>query len=150
MGQLKTLLRLQPQLVSDAATIQGNIDLLQRFLQVIKIGNPPCVWRDDLETAVKLDVFSATFLDAVDMCAVKAERKADRLLEMLKEKSVKRFKYVEPLEEFFLREGLLDQRKSLTEEEIRSNLWNHALTLTPEAALFSTGKGNANLEFANE
>lgn len=133
IGQLKEVLLYQPSMFFEHEIIQKKIDLLERFFLLKKVGNPPLVWRESLEEAVKLEIFGESFLDAVDLCAKSAERKACMLLDKLRMKGVKRFpkNSIGQLEEFLLQQGYLDQRSPLSEEEIRHELWKQGSLTDP-------------------
>lgn len=105
--------------------IQKNYKILKTALALFAVGRTRLINRLDLEKAVEQGMFSSTFLDALDECSKKNGREAKQLLEALKKKSVKRFleRYIENLEKYFQEQGLLDLRPTLTEEEIRKQLY---------------------------
>ncbi len=134
VGHLLTIFALHPKMVENPVKLLERKALLEKFLSLKKIGVSPLVLRDHLEDAVKKDILSETFLDAVDECAGSVGRNGALLIQALKEKAVKRFqtKSIESLEEHFLENGFIDTRKPLSMEEIEKELYAAASTLTPE------------------
>lgn len=137
-GHLLTVLTLHPTSFVQPETIRLKSVLLEKLLALWQVGNPPSIERSDLENAVKQDVFSDHFLDAVDLCADRTGRKAVALLEALKKREVRRFqeKYIEPLDAYLRERGFIDLRKPLGQEEVRRELHSSTPSFTPEIATY--------------
>ncbi len=138
VGHLLTILALHPKTFSDGEMIQSKSALLEKFLGLSRVGNPPSIERHDLEIAINKGIFSSHFLDAVDLCTDRVGRKGEALLNALKNKEVKRFqeKSIRALEEHLRDEGFIDLRRPFSEEEIRTELEAVAVQFTPEIASY--------------